>query len=67
MKIKVTNNYIDKDTKEPKSVGDVVEYAEERAKSLISRGFAEEVTDIEEDENHAEIEEKTPKKSNKKA
>ncbi|MDE6956823.1 MAG: hypothetical protein K2O96_01810 [Lachnospiraceae bacterium] len=40
MKIKVLKRFNDRITKERKNVGDICEYTDDRAKELISNGFA---------------------------
>lgn len=43
MKVKVINQYIDKNTSQLMEVGYVAEYEPERARELINKGFVEEV------------------------
>lgn len=43
MKVKVVKRYVDRCTKDIKEVGTVEDYLEERARELISGGYAEAV------------------------
>lgn len=62
MKIRVLKKFRDKDSLEIHEQGDIVEYPLERAKFIISLGFAEEVKEVETVE---ETEEKSKKKTTK--
>ena len=67
MKIRVLKKFRDKDSLEIHEQGDIVEYTLERAKFIISLGYAEEVETVEETEEVIEekVEEKPKKKTTK--
>lgn len=66
MKIRVLKKFRDKDSLEIHEQGDIVEYPLERAKFIISLGFAEEVKEKEEVEEVEEVEEATEEKVEEK-
>lgn len=67
MKIRVLKKFRDKDSLEIHEQGDIVEYPLERAKFIISLGFAEEVKEVETVEETEEVtEEKVEEKPTKK-
>lgn len=67
MKIRVLKKFRDKDSLEIHEQGDIVEYPLERAKFIISLGFAEEVKEVQEKAEVTEekVEEKPKKKTTK--
>ncbi|WP_311443849.1 hypothetical protein [Ezakiella coagulans] len=71
MKIRVLKKFRDKDSLEIHEQGDIVEYPLERAKFIISLGYAEEVKEVEEKAEATEeateekVEEKPKKKTTK--
>lgn len=66
MKIRVLKKFRDKDSLEIHEQGDIVEYPLERAKFIISLGFAEEVKEVKEVETVEATEEKVEEKPKKK-
>ena len=67
MKIRVLKKFRDKDSLEIHEQGDIVEYPLERAKFIISLGFAEKVKEVQEKAEATEkkFEEKPKKKTTK--
>lgn len=67
MKIRVLKKFRDKDSLEIHEQGDIVEYPLERAKFIISLGYAEEVKEVETVEATEEKVEEKPKKKTTKS